>query len=246
MNTEKKLSYEDFIRSAILKLRNTSKSRGIHVVYSGFNQAFRKYYSEDPISKMQELSSNGKFEIRYVKGGVMLYLPGEAPVDRTTMGDNALDKILGVENETSTPIINDIYQSMSAEGVKSFPKDFIGTSDDLIIIDVPPIPLKIDSFNNRIVIGQKGNFKYEATNPAVAKFIVFASGGGEKIVKVPKDNRKVFAAVVDYEKYCRETSEKAYELLFARTQNEELAFTLREEILKMLRIRNFDENIPSR
>ncbi len=46
---DQKLSYEDFFKKAILKLRNPAKSRGIHSVFSGFNDAFRKYFNEDPI-----------------------------------------------------------------------------------------------------------------------------------------------------------------------------------------------------
>jgi hypothetical protein len=38
-----KFSYEEFVRQAILKLR-IGNYKGIHSVYSGFNEAFRKYY----------------------------------------------------------------------------------------------------------------------------------------------------------------------------------------------------------
>jgi hypothetical protein len=41
-----KLSYEEFFKLAILRLRNTSKSLGIHSVFTGFNQAF---HGEDAI-----------------------------------------------------------------------------------------------------------------------------------------------------------------------------------------------------
>ena len=72
-------NYEEFFKLAIVRLRNTSKSLGIHSVYSGFNQAFREYFKEDPIKITQALSNDGKIAIRPVKGGVMIYLPGEAP-----------------------------------------------------------------------------------------------------------------------------------------------------------------------
>jgi hypothetical protein len=74
-----KLSYEEFIKQAILKLR-TGDYRGIHTVYSGFNEAFRKYFDgANPIEIANQLAKENKIVIRPVKGGVMLYLPGEAP-----------------------------------------------------------------------------------------------------------------------------------------------------------------------
>ena len=46
---EKKLSHEEFVRLAIQKLR-TGNYRGIHSVYSGFNEAFKIYFGgENPV-----------------------------------------------------------------------------------------------------------------------------------------------------------------------------------------------------
>jgi hypothetical protein len=87
---EAKLSYEEFFKRSVLKLRNTEKSRGIHSVYSGFNQAFREYYNEDPIPVTQELVKQGKIVTRPVKGGAMIYLPDEAPAQP----QSALSRIL--------------------------------------------------------------------------------------------------------------------------------------------------------
>ncbi len=88
---EGRLSKEEFVVRAIKKLRG--KYRGIHTVFSGFNEAFRQYFSEDPRATTQELAARGIIVIRPVKGGVMLYLKGEAP----QAGDDALRKILGEE-----------------------------------------------------------------------------------------------------------------------------------------------------
>jgi hypothetical protein len=85
-----KLGKEEFVVRAIKKLRG--KYRGIHTVYSGFNEAFRQYFGEDPRPTTQEMAARGILEIRPVKGGVMLYLKGEAP--RAAAADNALQKIL--------------------------------------------------------------------------------------------------------------------------------------------------------
>src|SRR6266853_5960372 len=90
-----KLSHEDFFKKAILQLRDSNRSSGIHSVFSGFNQAFRDYFDEDPIRITQELVSKGVIEIRPVKRGFMLYLQGEAPESRVEVGKKALSKILG-------------------------------------------------------------------------------------------------------------------------------------------------------
>jgi len=74
-----KLSHEEFIKQAIVKLR-TGNFRGIHSVYSGFNEAFKKYFDgEDPVKVTTKLAKEGKIVIRLTKGGVVLYLPEEAP-----------------------------------------------------------------------------------------------------------------------------------------------------------------------
>ncbi len=81
---EKKLPYEEFIKRAILSLRK-EPYKGIHTVYSGFNEAFKQYYEgADPIEVTNRLAREGKVVIRPVRGGVMLYLPDEAPLGSKT------------------------------------------------------------------------------------------------------------------------------------------------------------------
>jgi len=86
-----KLNHEEFITQAIVKLR-TGSYRGIHSVYSGFNEAFKRYYSEDPVAATTKLASEGKILIVPAKGGVMLYLPGESPA-KPNRGEEALKKM---------------------------------------------------------------------------------------------------------------------------------------------------------
>src|SRR4030066_1359009 len=74
----KKLTEEEFVVQAIRKLRK-DPFRGIHSVYSGFNEAFRKYFETNPIEATSRLIAEGKIETRPFKGGMMLFLPGEAP-----------------------------------------------------------------------------------------------------------------------------------------------------------------------
>jgi hypothetical protein len=86
-----KLSYEEFVKQAILKLR-TGDYKGIHSVYSGFNDAFRKYYpGVDPVEITNQLAKRNKITVIPRKGGVMLYLPDEAP--QIGKGDQALKKM---------------------------------------------------------------------------------------------------------------------------------------------------------
>ncbi|MEN8262147.1 MAG: hypothetical protein ABFR82_01645 [Nitrospirota bacterium] len=90
-----KLSHEEFIKKAIVSLRKDNY-KGIHTVYSGFNNAFKKYYDgENPIDVTNKLAGEGKIVIRPVKGGVMLYLPEDAPQSKNA-GDDALKK-MGLE-----------------------------------------------------------------------------------------------------------------------------------------------------
>ena len=76
---EEKLSHEEFVKRAIVSLRKEG-FKGIHSVYSGFNEAFKKYFGdENPVDATSKLAAEGKIVIRPVKGGVMLYMPEDAP-----------------------------------------------------------------------------------------------------------------------------------------------------------------------
>jgi len=87
-----KLSHEEFVKRAIVSLRK-EPYKGIHSVYSGFNSAFKKYFDgEDPVEVTNNLAKEGKIILRPVKGGVMLYLPEDAPQSRSS-ADEALRKM---------------------------------------------------------------------------------------------------------------------------------------------------------
>ena len=90
-----KLSHEEFVRKAIVNLRKEGY-KGIHSVYSGFNEAFKKYFQgENPVEVTNRLAQEGKIVIRPVKGGVMFYLPEDAPASKSS-ADEALKK-MGLE-----------------------------------------------------------------------------------------------------------------------------------------------------
>ncbi len=80
---EEKLSQADFVKRAIVTLRK-DPYKGIHSVYSGFNQAFRDYFNDDPIKWTTQLASEHVIEVRPSRGGVMLYIPGDAPTRSTS------------------------------------------------------------------------------------------------------------------------------------------------------------------
>ena len=75
---ETKTSEHDFSIRAVKNLRKPPY-KGIHTVYSGFNQAFREYFNKDPVEATTKLTQEGKIVTRPVKGGVTLYLPEDAP-----------------------------------------------------------------------------------------------------------------------------------------------------------------------
>jgi hypothetical protein len=86
-----KIGHEEFVRLAIAKLR-LANYKGIHSVYSGFNEAFKVYFEGvNPIEVTGELARQGKVTLRPVKGGVMLYLPEDGP--QISRGDMALVKM---------------------------------------------------------------------------------------------------------------------------------------------------------
>jgi len=85
------LSPEEFIRLAVVRLR-AANFKGIHSVYSGFNEAFKKYFEgADAIKATTEFAEAGRLVIRPAKNGVMLYLPEEAP--QGDRGERALRKM---------------------------------------------------------------------------------------------------------------------------------------------------------
>ena len=86
-----KLSPEEFVRLAVGRLR-LENYKGIHSVYSGFNDAFKSYFDgANPVDATGDLARLGKIVLRPVKGGVMIYLPGEGP--EMSRGDAALKKM---------------------------------------------------------------------------------------------------------------------------------------------------------
>jgi len=114
MEEERKLTEEEFVLQAIKRLRK-EPFRGIHSVYSGFNEAFRKYFGANPIEVTSKLAAEGKIEIRPFKGGVMLFLPGEAP--KRPSAEEIIQMILGSGN----PSLSE--EEFVTEGIKKLRKE---------------------------------------------------------------------------------------------------------------------------
>lgn len=113
MEEEKKLTEDEFVIQAIKKLRK-DPYLGIHSVYSGFNEAFRKYFGTNPVEATTRLAAGGKIEPRPLKGGVMLYLPGEAPKRPTT------DEIIQIITAGNPSMV---AEEFVLEGIRRLRKD---------------------------------------------------------------------------------------------------------------------------
>lgn len=90
-----KLTPEEFVLRALDKLRDP-KYKGIHSVYSGFNQAFREYFKEeglDPIVAVNAAAEAGKVKVRPCKGGAKIYKPEEIDGDCIISAKSALNKM---------------------------------------------------------------------------------------------------------------------------------------------------------
>lgn len=88
--SSKKLTVEEFTLLAIQKL-SKPPHKAIHVVYSGFNVAFRQYFPDlDPVEEVKALAEKKKVSLRPAKGGVVIFAGSSAA---TVGGDTTLGKM---------------------------------------------------------------------------------------------------------------------------------------------------------
>ncbi|MFB3887803.1 MAG: hypothetical protein ACE144_21495 [Thermodesulfobacteriota bacterium] len=111
---ERKMTEEEFVVQGIKRLRK-DPFRGIHSVYSGFNEAFRKYFGTNPVEATSRLAAEGKIETRPFKGGVMLFLPGEAP--KRPSVEEVIRLIMGSESQSISE------EEFVIEGIRKLRKD---------------------------------------------------------------------------------------------------------------------------
>ena len=79
------MSVEDFVLAAIPALRDVTKGNGLHVVFSGFNDAFRATFpGVDPREVTARMAAEGKITLRPAFRGAVIYLPGDKPASADT------------------------------------------------------------------------------------------------------------------------------------------------------------------
>ena len=92
-----KLTHMEFVENAIAKRKDPQRSKGIHVRYSGFNDAFRVYFGVEPREAMDALLKQGLIALVMRRGGPMIYLAADAAEvkqqDATDRGKSALAKL---------------------------------------------------------------------------------------------------------------------------------------------------------
>lgn len=100
-SAETKLTHKEFVEKAIRNLR-TGDYLGIHVVYSGFNNAFREYFGADPRPILDGLKAEGFITSSLCKGGAKIALKADIDAanaakaaERAKEPSPTLAKILG-------------------------------------------------------------------------------------------------------------------------------------------------------
>lgn len=85
------LSEREFVERAIRRLRKPDKL-GIHAVFSGFNDAFRRQFNRDPFETIRWLEKEGVIKTRFSKRGPWLYLPEDWETEQLLKKEHAADK----------------------------------------------------------------------------------------------------------------------------------------------------------
>lgn len=75
---------------------------GVHTVWSKYNQCIRAAYALDPIELTKTLAGEGVIEIRPTRGGVMIYIAGEAPTGQGQAEQKKVDLL--VEQTTTAAL----------------------------------------------------------------------------------------------------------------------------------------------
>ncbi|MCM8790053.1 MAG: hypothetical protein NC916_03445 [Candidatus Omnitrophica bacterium] len=186
----------------------------------------------------QELARQGKIEVIPAKGGVMIYLPGEAP--KRPNVQKVLSKILDEPTSFDNQLIDQVFKEVAPKGPKIFPQDFLeheGGDIEFLEINVPGTPLQTDLHSQSTVVSPRGHFRYDAKNPLEAKYILYSHQIGEKKIRIPSNNMEVFRMVTAYEKYCNTIKQRCFDRFLELTNDEDKAQYLTTEIIKRLDLR---------
>ncbi len=71
-----KMPHKEFVERSIKALREPPH-KGIHVVFSNFNEAFRQYFGEEPRPIVDKLVTEGFLISRPAKGGAIIMLASD-------------------------------------------------------------------------------------------------------------------------------------------------------------------------
>jgi len=91
------MTYAEFTLACIRHAKETTGYAGMHVVWSGFNRAFRKHFGkskEDTIRIINELADKGVIGMIPWQGGMKLYLPEDTPQKSEAKTDKRADSML--------------------------------------------------------------------------------------------------------------------------------------------------------
>ena len=80
------MTLEQYTRKAILAKRKPPH-KGIHTVFSGLNEAIRRHFGVNPVDALGDLVKMGKFVVRPTRGGVLIYIPTDAPANRDSAAE---------------------------------------------------------------------------------------------------------------------------------------------------------------
>ena len=112
-----------------------------------------------------------------------------------------------------------------ATRLKTFPDAFL-TDGQLEVenIKLPAEPLKIaQDRSGHFVVTAGSSFNRQVRNEVEGKFFVYAQQRGVCELPLPKEMFKVFSAVANYERYCRDLRQNLIRDLEARCRNRTLA-----------------------
>lgn len=116
-------------------------------------------------------------------------------------------------------------QGFDPTSLKAFPDAFL--PDGKLAIESLTLPsdrLKIvQDRNGQYSVADDSGFHRQVRNEVEGKFFLYAQQRGVTELRLPKEMFKVFSAVANYEKYCRELRQKLVRDLEARSRNRTLA-----------------------
>lgn len=127
-----------------------------------------------------------------------------------------------------------VIEEIVPHGIKRFPDEFIDSKElkNAKEISIPNEPLKLGQYfmGHQEVISD-GEFKYEAENRDVAKFIIYSQAPDSYIVRIPKSKSALMKSIDEYERYLKNLKDKLAEAFFNRILDHKQADTLVNQVM---------------